>query len=216
MYNLKILKPQKIQTSSLSLYFEEEGHKYYLIDREGVIKHTLPSVSQILQTCLVSFYVKKELLAIAAARGTAVHRATEEWDKFGTESGLLQLKGWKKFLDEYSVKINSVESCYFHKEYLYAGTIDRLVEIDGEHHIIVIKSGVKADWHAVQLSGYNHMLGLKYKRGCVYLDKEGGYKFIKYERDEDHDAFIAALMIARWKGIWNPPKKRGRKKKSTS
>jgi hypothetical protein len=162
----------------------------------------------------VSFYVKKAILNEAMRLGNAVHSATERWDKFGQESNLIQMQGWVKFLTDYQPKILSIEAPAFHPKYLYAGTMDRIAEIGGDKYILDIKSGVKMDWHPVQLAGYNHMLNLEYRRAGIYLDKKGGYRFVEYDRPEDHDAFIAALIIARWRGLWDGPKKRGRKKKN--
>lgn len=78
-------------------FIEDEETHLYLCD--GVI---LPSITQILKTKFGCKYsnVKKRVLDEASKKGTATHKAIENYCKYGIESDLKELRNFK-FLQEH-------------------------------------------------------------------------------------------------------------------
>ena len=74
-------------------------------------------------------------------------------------------------------------------------------------------TGAMADWHAIQLAGYWHLLtkhltitgrmqyekALKIERWALYLAKDGSYKLKQFTDMKDLAVFNAAVTIAGWR-----------------
>ena len=73
------------------LEYIDETHTYLY---DGVV---LPSITQLLKVKFGNKYnnIPKETLERAAEQGTAVHKAIEEYEQFGTESSLPELRNYK-------------------------------------------------------------------------------------------------------------------------
>lgn len=121
------------------LIFYDESHSYTV---DGV---AVPSVSELTRFISRELYgeVAQYILDNAAERGTKVHKATEALDKFGTvevEDDLVPyLKAYMAFLREHSPAWEKIEWSVA-REALYAGTIDRLGQVDGKKAILDIKT----------------------------------------------------------------------------
>ena len=112
-------------------------------------------------------------------KGTAVHRATELWDKGTLDESTVHpdiigyLESWKCFRKDQNYTPLYIEKSLFDSIYLYAGTVDRLPLLD-------LKSGSKEAFHKWQLAGYwnlckiNGFEKLYQNPQNIYLDSDGG------------------------------------------
>ena len=107
-------------------------------------------VTEILQSAgLIDFsMVNEDVMRRAQAFGTAVHVATELWDKGVLDIETVDpelipyLNGWKQFVEDYKITINpgEMEKRFESKKYGFSGTPDRWPEIAGKITVIDIKS----------------------------------------------------------------------------
>lgn len=176
--------------------FLEETHTY-LVD--GVIK---PSVSEIMTPLSKEYYkdINEDILQMACDRGSAIHKATEDIDQ---DKGYDIKDKWKDYVFQYKKfkalrkpKIKEVEQQLTNGE--YCGTIDRIMDIDGDIWLVDIKTSAKINdtLVAVQLGGYKKLLNDKKvkKYGVLHLTKTG-FKLVEVNPRED--IFEALLKI--WK-----------------
>jgi len=109
---------------------------------------------------------------------------------------------WKKFLNEMNVQIFENEKRLFSSKYFYAGTLDRVAEMNGKETILDIKTGVPWMSHPVQLSAYdlayNEDRRRKMDRMCVYITPDK-FKLKSYKDRNDSDVFLGALNIFNFK-----------------
>ena len=123
-----------------TLLFFDEGHKYTLDGEE------LPSVSELCRFLSREIYndISQFKLDSAAQRGTAVHKATEVLDKYGTvdvqEDILPYVQAYLKFRKEHEVDWKRIEYAVHHPEERYAGTVDRYGLLDGEEALVDLKT----------------------------------------------------------------------------
>jgi len=189
------------------LSFDESLHKYTW---HG---NTVPSVTQILNVLGCYEGVPVDALAIASARGTAVHKATELYDMgvldWATvdDEVLGYLEGYIKFIDDYKPEIISIEERMYHDKLGYAGTPDRFYVIKGSLACVDLKSSFKLmPATAPQTAAYVELKnqGLKStdkikKRYGLRLSKDGNYELKEYKSPTDFSLFISCLNVVRWK-----------------
>ena len=194
------------------LMFFEKGH-IYMVGGER-----LPSVSDLVRFMSREVYKDAQpwRLEAAAAKGTAVHQATELLDATGTAEidGDYQgyLRAYAAFLNEHEVSWELTEYADYHPELKYAGTIDRYGTVDGQRLLVDIKSTATTYiqlWTA-SVNLYRMMLE---RRGweidglaILHLKKDGKYKLITLEKD---DAVPNALLL-----LHDKLKKKPRRKNS--
>ena len=157
--------------------FYEENHTY--VHKEtGKI---LPSVTSILKSQKYCGYYRGN--GSAAVRGTAIHKATEEYDILGLEPDVLEfseyVQQWRSYLESNNVRIIAIEALVVSEDAWYAGKLDRLVDIDGKKYVLDIKTGNYATWHQYQLAAYAKALkdqeGIEVDGGIAfYMKKEEG------------------------------------------
>ena len=123
------------------LIFFDDTHTYTVDGEE------FPSVSEISRFASREVYgeVSQFNLDNACSRGSAVHQATEILDKYGKcecdEDIEPYIRAYVKFRKDFGIKDYAhIEKALAHEELKYAGTIDRIYEIDetfakavGEH-----------------------------------------------------------------------------------
>ena len=137
-------------------------------------------------------------------RGTAVHAATEYYDK-GTldESTVAEeirgyLNAWIKYRADTGYTPEVIEKTLLHPVYGYCGKIDR--------NGLDIKTGGPAPWHRMQGAAYNeleveHSITTKREWKTVYLQEDGTYKIQicttreLIEAKKDFLTLLAALRI---------------------
>lgn len=113
------------------LLFFDNTHTYVLDGDE------LPSVSEISRFASREIYgdINQYTLDNAAARGSAVHKATEILDKYGKvecdEDIVPYIQAYVNFRKDFGIsEYAHIEKALAHEELKYAGTIDRIYKID--------------------------------------------------------------------------------------
>lgn len=172
------------------LLFFDENHEYTV---DGAV---LPSVSHILRFLSKEMYqdVNQYVLDKAAERGTAVHQACEILDKYKTvecdDEYVPYLQAYIRFIKEHNVQWSEIEKRFYHKERMYAGTIDRFGIVDGIQSLVDIKTLCTVHKTVVkaQLNGYNDMrisngLDQADKLYCLQLMKDGKYRLYDTAKD---------------------------------
>lgn len=186
--------------------FEEEGHRYFLGDRE------LPSVTTVIGAILdpnVALYTEASRL-----RGIAVHLACE-LDDLGTldESTVGEewpyLDAYRKFRSEHECQWLGIEERRYEPVYGFAGTLDRRGIVDAYDTILDIKTGAKQPTHGIQLAAYamlarNSIVGvaMAYERTILRLNDDATYALFKSPRNTlraDTNTFLNALGVYNWK-----------------
>lgn len=187
----------------VELEFEEERHLYRLYGE------VIPSVTTVMKPLSSNVYgaVDPVVLRTAANRGSTVHEAIENFLLYGIEdipgdfSGYLD--AFVAFWNQYHPKVIAVEYRMYHKYLKYAGTLDLLVEINGERWLIDNKTSSKVEkmLTRVQLEAYKKALathGIHVERkGILHLQKTGRFKLVEHELDDKTawDAFVASHTV---------------------
>lgn len=190
------------------LIYDDDSHTYTLDGR------VVPSVTQIIAPLYDFSRVDPQVLAAKAMLGKAVHRATELHDAGALDDGSVHplvrpyLDAWLKFrLDTGFVPVE-IEQRVHHPVMGYAGTLDRVGDMDsGERSLLDIKI-VRALSPAVgvQLAAYEHAYALRFavkpvlRRRAVQLRDDGSYRLTAHYTDPaDLTCFLSLLNIHHWK-----------------
>lgn len=183
-----------------TLMFFDNDHTYQ-IDGE-----TLPSVSEIIRFISREIYgnVNQWALDNACDRGTKVHRACELLDKFGEVEDSYDIGGYIEayisFVRDKNPQWTMIERQMYHREKMYAGTIDRIGVIDGKLTIVDIKTSntLHKALVSAQLNAYADM----YKShenaniesiAALHLHPDGKYKF--HSMEISPEVFTACLTL---------------------
>jgi len=171
------------RTNTPGLTFDRDTHEYFY--------HGAPvvSVTQVLQDLHRTQYFGDN----AANRGTLVHEAI----RLHTQGNLIMDKVPEEargYLSGYLSASSALgdglpEQVVFCPQKRYCGTVDRL----GEEWITDYKTGAPSWWHPYQTAAYEQAVGCKRKRRCLYLAKDGSYKFVVHKDSTDVLHFNAAL-----------------------
>lgn len=201
--DLKVIKSIEDLSIIPELKFEEENHIY----RKSNIK--MPSVTQVMKVLSGDIYgsIDPEILKNAANRGTNIHRACEEYDKYKfigvSEEEKPYFNAYVNFQKDYNVSIIANEVKLFHKQLLYAGTLDIIANVNGRVTLIDIKT--TAILHdklvAVQLAGYLMELqswNLTVEQSAVVQLKSNG-EYVFNILNPDFNTFKACLQIQAYK-----------------
>lgn len=163
------------------LKFIPETHRYFVGERE------YPSVSKILKTVFPEIS-KRDIDPWYTERGTAVHEATKLHDQGVLDESTVDqevvpyLSAYRKFLSETGFKPIHIESSLSSEIHGFAGTPDRVGDLNGRRVLIDLKSGGPVWWHKYQLAGYAVLCQEVYReehiddRFALYLKSSGSYK----------------------------------------
>jgi len=183
--------------------FIPDDHRYEVDGR------VVPSVTQILAPLYDWSGVPPEVLARAAERGTAVHKACELYDlEILDEDGLdaevaSYLAGWKKFLVDTGFKVERVEVRVYSPTHEYAGTTDRTGRLGRNSVLLDLKSGVITPVTGPQTAAYEKALteqtGAKFSRRYGLYLRPGDYRLIRYDTTTDWLVFQAARNLMTWR-----------------
>ena len=181
-----------------TLEFDDETHRYIV---NGIIT---PSVSKLLSLKFDDYpNVPKAVLQAAADRGTEMHKAIEEYEKFGRGSDLQEFRNYL-FLKKH-FKIENVENelpvAYFEDGLpVFAGTIDQVCRIDGVPAINDFKrvSAPNKEKIAYQVNlyrlAYNQTFGVEVKALSFMQLRESVRKFTQLPINEEViKAFLAEV-----------------------
>lgn len=186
-----------------SFSFDPETHIYTL---DGV---QIPSVTQILSG--VGMVDNRYFTEEARVRGTYVHRATEfidsgslDWDALDPML-LPYCEAYQAFIEDKRPEILLSEEPMYHAQHLYAGTLDRIIVMDGITALIDIKTGVPNRATAIQVAAYRELVRVNRdtvltKCFSLHLRDDGTYRmsFIENLR-QNFSIFLAALTVERYK-----------------
>ncbi len=195
---------------STELTFDAKTHTY--TTAKGVV---VPSVTQVIAPLIDYSMVSQELLALAAERGDAVHKATWLDDQNDLEESSIDevvfpyLYAWRKFRrDKCEWSVFQGERWVYSKEHGYAGTLDRLFQMNPRFKDLALTE-IKTTSQilpatGVQLAGYNIALPPEIKRHItkrfvVQLRADGEYRLEEFTDQTDFATFHSLLSITHWK-----------------
>lgn len=193
------------------LLFFDDGHRY-TVDGEEV-----PSVSELTRFLTRELYedIPEFALTNAASRGTAVHKATEVLDKYGSVECDDDVAGFVEAYVAYT-RDNSPDwekiEWSVCNDKLYAGTVDRYGIVDGAPTLIDIKTtsritGLHKVLYTAQLNLYR-LAVLKEKpvekMAVLQLKNDGTYKVYDIDVNEQ----LAQACITMHEAIKNSKRKR--------
>lgn len=163
------------------LTFDEVRHIY------RIAGETLPSVTTLMKPMSDSYYkvIPDYVLDKAAARGTAIHNAIENWIKFGIVDIRAEHRGYfdafRDWWDKRKPTVIGSEQRLYHKLLRYAGTGDLVCIIDDKINIIDYKttSVLSEMLVRVQMEAYakaleSHGFHADEKR-ALHLKKDGSW-----------------------------------------
>lgn len=159
--------------ASGALRYDPDAHRYYLGARE------VPSVTRVLAETRISAWdhVDPDVLATAAARGRAVHRAVElavlgRLDPTTVdpvvEPYLHAFDGWHGALGAVGLRVRGVEVALADAALAYAGTVDLVLEAPAGLVVVDVKtSSTLPRAYRIQLAAYAHLVAAHYGRPVV-------------------------------------------------
>jgi hypothetical protein len=195
------LVPDRI-TLPNGLAFDPSEHRYWLDDKP------LPSVTQVLHGAgLVDFTYCREY---ARERGSLVHKAIAielreglDWSTVPEEfhpyiSAELQA------IADLGAEVVESERLLVSKLHGCAGTLDRIVRVNGELWLWDTKTGPIVPAYGLQTAAYADMYaeesGQRVKRRyALRVNSNGTYELIPFTDRQDIVNFHAALRVVQWK-----------------
>jgi hypothetical protein len=143
--------------------------------------------------------------AEAAKRGTAVHMACQFHDEGDLDESTVDatlrpyLTAYRLFLAESGFKPLRIEESLAHPIYRYAGTFDRVGELNGAGALVDIKTGALVPETAIQTAAYAGLLDHPVRRFGLQLRANGRYSLKEYADRNDWKIWLAALAVANWR-----------------
>jgi len=184
--------------------FDESRHMYRVAGK------IVPSVSSIIRPLTDAAYgaIDPETLRRAADFGTAVHACAELFDQGELDEDSV-LPEWRPYLDAYKKWLDDVQPQIAEIEWRrgcarYAGTIDRVAEINGENWIVDLKTTSTIHPHVgVQLAAYVALAepayGANLRRAALQLREDGSYRFVEFKKRSDFTCFNGLLAVHAWR-----------------
>lgn len=175
------------------LKFYDESHVYELDGEE------IPSVSELSRFASREIYgeIAQYTLDNAAERGTKVHKACENLDRYGDcevdESIAPYVKAYLAFLNDYKPEWECIEKALASEEKRFAGTLDRVGKLNnGKTAIVDLKTSyaVQKVLANIQLNGYEHLYHTNFGKRVdelyiLHLKNDGTYKLIEFPHDTE-------------------------------
>lgn len=201
-----------LTTGSARVDYDDAEH-VYLLDGQRV-----PSVTQVLT--LAGLIDARWFTPEAAERGRRVHQFAELLDTRTIDDGVAfvrdaeipeevggYVEAYRKMLREVRPVYDAIEQAYWHPVERYGGRPDRgCRRIFSGPGTLELKSGGEAEWHGVQLAGYER-LRRRGARWVCYLQANGRYKIRQCTIADDHREFLRALRDV-W-ASWTPAAAQG-------
>lgn len=188
------------------IHFDPTSHSYTLDGRR------LPNVTSILEPLSSYAGVPRHILDAAAERGNHVHKACELvlWDLLDEDELADEYKpyiaAFKQFLVETRFSADHIEARVYHKELLYAGTLDLGGVLPGRkprRALIDIKTTFKllpsvGPQTAAYIDAWNstHDKDAHFQdRYGLQLKPDGTYKMLPFTDPLDMNVFRSCLVI---------------------
>lgn len=187
----------------MTFRFDPEKHEYFLGDCR------LESVTEVIAGA--GMVDSRHFSEESRTRGTYVHAATEMIDRGTLDWSDLDpvlapyCRAYQSFIEDKRPEILLSEKPLYHAQHLFAGTLDRLVKMDGAISLIDIKSGVPSPATAIQVAAYRELVKVNEdivptKCFSLHLRNDGAYRLIECgDHRRNFNVFLAALTIVRWK-----------------
>jgi len=182
-----ISKKQK----EFNLTFEEESHKYTMLDNEGNLRSDFPSVSKVMKIFYEDFPTEQAAFNKAGGDPDEAERLMEEWAEAGRKSTNLGSR-CHFFLEEHTLKEFGIEKVI--RQPIFDCDAEQIIKSDtmiiaGKHYIELLK-----------------------QRGCVLIDTEMvlGHPELGYTGQPDKVWLVVGtngkvgILITDWKS--NKPK----------
>lgn len=188
------------------LIFFESNHTYEV---DGL---KLPSVSEIIRFLSREIYTNATQYQLdhAADRGTRVHRACENIDRYGSCEADAEVEpyvlAYIEFLKKHKPEWKLIETSMCDLEWGFAGTLDRYGIIDGKHVIVDIKSNssIKPVLVTAQLCGYTRLaMKNNYQVDAIaslHLKKDGKFSYVERPFTDTFDACLTLHKALKAKG----------------
>lgn len=176
------------------LTFDENTHTYTL---DGVI---VPSVTQLIDRA--GMMDKSGYTQEARDRGTAVHKAIEQYDTapvgmYVPDSAVAAyVEQWGEFKRQSKLVVLHNEFRVGHKKHGYAGTLDIYGALLHGYCVLDVKTGQKPSWVKAQLGAYSLALRAMRKRVdqvCCLELSDTKYTLFTYPRIEAEAEWMAVL-----------------------
>jgi hypothetical protein len=173
------------------LTFEEESHKYTMLDQKGELRSDFPSVSKVMKLFYDDFPTEQAAYNKAGGDPDEAERLMEEWAEMGRKSTNLGSR-CHYFLEEHTLKEFGVDKV----------VRQPIFDCDAEQ---IIKSDT-------MIMAGKHYIELLKQRGCVLIDTEMvlGHHELEYTGQPDKVWLVigtngkVGILITDWKS--NKPK----------
>ena len=173
------------------LTFEEESHKYTMLDNKGILRSDFPSVSKVMKLFYDEFPTEQAAFNKAGGDPDEAERLVNEWAELGRKSANLGSR-CHFFLEEHTLKEFGIDKV----------VRQPIFDCDAEQ---IIKSDIMIS------AGKNYIELLK-ERGCVLIDTEMvlGHPELEYTGQPDKVWLVigtngkVGILITDWKS--NKPK----------
>ena len=182
--------------------FDEPSHTYTI---DGKV---IPSVTQILAPLTDLSKIPWAVLEAKRRLGTDVHKAAELYDNGRLDESSVSdrarpyLEAYKSFLSATGAVVLLNEHRVYHPIRHYAGTLDRLYDIDGVEWLVDIKTSSQI-YRATGPQLFAYMMAGELKSGtrraALQLKPDGSYRLHEFSNHEDWDIFIACQRIHKYK-----------------
>lgn len=182
------------------LTFDASTHTYR--DERGVV----PGVTQILRPLVDFSRVPRDVLAAKADLGTRVHLACELDDDDDLDEASVQddvapyLAAYRRFRAESRAQVLASEQQVYSAPHRYAGTLDRVLLLDGAHVLVDLKTCITTPSSAgPQTAAYLHALASPTvtRRAALRLRPDGTYRLDPLTDPNDWPTFLGCLAIHR-------------------
>lgn len=163
--------------------FDSIFHRYW----EMPTGKRIPSVTEVLKAAGLAWYPPDN--DMAKKIGTETHSIIHSWEMEGKEVlprywGVEEkVYAYKKFREETGAKVLESEMIVASKELWVAGTLDKVMEINGQVGILEIKTGGPRPWDALQVAGYSLCVPGAPFKWVLYLRDDGEYRLKSFGAD---------------------------------
>lgn len=180
------------------IVFDEEAHRY------SINGTTVPSVTQILRPLVDLSGIPSSVLERKRDLGTRVHFACQlddegDLDETSVEDDVAPyLTGYRLFRRESGARVVLNEHRVADLKLMYAGTLDRVVQIDGKLWLVDLKTCLLLPLLAgPQTAAYQRALAdpRVTHRAALRLRPDGKYRFDALANPDDWSCFLAARTL---------------------